>query len=92
MIYLQVFKAMERHYVFMLQVYNLLEKKMATHSIILAWKIPCKEGPGGLQSMGWQRVGHDWATNTIHIVYYVFHISASNDFSYSSPTIFLTYF
>ena len=36
MIYLQVFKAMERHYVFMLQVYNLLEKKMATHSIILA--------------------------------------------------------
>ena len=83
---------MERHYVFMLQVFNLLEKKMATHSIILAWKIPWREEPGGLQSMRWQRVGHDWATNTVHAVYYIFHIPASTDFSYSSPTIFLTYF
>ena len=37
---------------------------MATHSGILAWRIPWTEGPGELQSMGWQRVGHDWATNT----------------------------
>ena len=37
---------------------------MATHSSILAWKIPRKEEPGGLQSTGLQRVGHDWATNT----------------------------
>ena len=36
-----------------------LEKKMATHSRILAWKIPWMEEPGGLQSMGLQRVGHD---------------------------------
>ena len=36
-----------------------LEKEMATHSSILAWKIPWREEPGGLQSMGWQRVGHD---------------------------------
>ena len=36
-----------------------LEKEMATHSSILAWKISCTEEPGGLQSMGWQRVGHD---------------------------------
>ena len=36
-----------------------LEKEMATHSSILAWKIPWMEEPGGLQSMGWQRVGHD---------------------------------
>ena len=36
-----------------------LEKKMATHSTILAWKIPWTEDPGGLQSMGSQRVGHD---------------------------------
>jgi len=36
-----------------------LEKEMATHSIILAWRIPCMEEPGGLQSMGSQRVGHD---------------------------------
>ena len=35
-----------------------LEKGMATHSNILAWRIPWTEEPGGLQSMGWQRVGH----------------------------------
>ena len=38
---------------------NLLEKKMATHSSILAWKIPWTEEPGRLQSVGSQRVGHD---------------------------------
>ena len=36
-----------------------LEKGMATHSSILVWKIPWREEPGGLQSMGLQRVGHD---------------------------------
>ena len=36
-----------------------LEKGMATHSIILAWRIPWTEEPGGLQSMVSQRVGHD---------------------------------
>ena len=41
-----------------------MEKEMATHSRILAWRIPWTEEPGGLQSMGLQRVGHDWATNT----------------------------
>ena len=40
---------------------------MATHSSTLAWKIPWKEEPGGLQSMGLLRVGHDWATSlTFH--------------------------
>ena len=39
-----------------------LEEEMATHSSILAWKIPQAEKPGGLQSIGWQRVGHDSAT------------------------------
>ena len=38
---------------------DLLEKEMATHSSILAWKIPWTEEPGGLQSTGSQRVGHD---------------------------------
>ena len=37
---------------------DLLEKEMATHSSTLAWKIPWMEEPGGLQSMGSQRVGH----------------------------------
>ena len=36
-----------------------LEEGMATHSSILAWRIPWTEEPGGLQSMGLQRVGHD---------------------------------
>ena len=36
-----------------------LEKKMVTHSSILAWKIPWTEEPGGLQSMGSKRVRHD---------------------------------
>ena len=39
-----------------------LEKEMATHSSILAWKIPWMEEPGGLLSMGLQRVRHDQAT------------------------------
>ena len=36
-----------------------LEKEMATHTSILAWRIPWTEELGGLQSMGWQRVEHD---------------------------------
>ena len=36
-----------------------LEKEMATHSSILVWRIPWTEGPGGLQSVGSQRVKHD---------------------------------
>ena len=39
-----------------------LQKEMATHSSILAWEIPWTEEPGGLQSMGLQRVRHDLAT------------------------------
>ena len=38
---------------------DLLEKGKATHSSILAWRIPLMEEPGGLQSMGLQRVGHN---------------------------------
>ena len=37
---------------------DLLEKEMATHSYIHAWRIPWTDEPGGLQSMGLQRVGH----------------------------------
>ena len=42
---------------------KILERAMATHSSTLAWKIPWTEEPGGLQSMGLQRVRHDWATS-----------------------------
>ena len=38
---------------------DILEKGMATHSSILAWRIPWTEEPGRLQSLGSQRVGHD---------------------------------
>ena len=38
-----------------------LEKEMAAHSRILAWRVPPTEEPGGLQSTGLQRVGHDWS-------------------------------
>ena len=41
-----------------------LEKEMATHSSIPAWRIPWTEEPGRLQSMGLQRAGHDQVTNT----------------------------
>ena len=44
-----------------------LEKGMATQSSILAWKTPWTEEPGGLQSMGSQRVGDDGVTNTFTI-------------------------
>ena len=43
---------------------DLLEESMATHSSTLAWRIPWTEEPGGLQSVGVQRVGHDRATKT----------------------------
>ena len=41
--------------------FHALEKEMATHSSVLAWRIPWSEKPGGLQSMGSHRVGHDWS-------------------------------
>ena len=41
---------------------DILEEKMAIHSSILAWEIPWTEEPGGLQSMGSERVGHDLIT------------------------------
>ena len=41
-----------------------MEKEMAIHSSILAWRIPWTEEAGGLQSMGLKRTGHDWVTFT----------------------------
>ena len=51
--------AMEEMWVRPLGWEDTLEKEMVTHSSILAWKISWTEEPGGLQSMGSQRVGHD---------------------------------
>ena len=44
---------------------------LATHSSFLAWRIPWKEKPGRLKSMGSQRVGYDWATFAFQFTYYV---------------------
>ena len=44
-----------------------LEKEMATHSSVLAWRIPWTEEPGGLQSTGSQRGGHDLATKQLRL-------------------------
>ena len=44
-----------------------LEEEMATNTSILAWTVPWTEKPGGLQSMGLQRAGHNWAINNILI-------------------------
>ena len=51
----------------------LLEKAKAPHSSTLAWKIPWTEEPGGLQSMGSLRVGHNWATS---LSLFTFHFHA----------------
>ena len=48
-----------------------LEKEMAIHSSILAWKIPWIEEPGGLQSTGSQRVGHDYMTKHTYTKQYI---------------------
>ena len=50
--------AMQKTWVWFLGREDPLEKEIATHSSVLAWRIPWIEGPGGLQSMGSQRVGH----------------------------------
>ena len=57
--------AMQKTWVWSLGWDDPLEKKTATHFSILAWKVPWTEEPGGLWSIGAQRIGHDWVTNSI---------------------------
>ena len=49
--------------------FHALEKEMATHSSVLAWRLPGTGEPGGLPSMGSHRVGHDWSDLAIYIYY-----------------------
>ena len=56
--------AVQRTWVLSLGQEDALEKEVANHSSILAWTIPHREEPGRLQSMGLQRVEHDWVTIT----------------------------
>ena len=61
-----------------------MEKAVAPHSSTLVWKIPWMEEPGGLQSMGSLRVGHDWATSFFFkLILYFTHVS-ENTLSCSS--------
>ena len=53
---------MQKMLVWSLGLEDPLEEEMATHSSILAWEIPWIEEPGGLQSLGSQKVGQDWVT------------------------------
>ena len=50
-----------------------LEEVMATHSSIVAWRIPWTEEPGGLQSIGLQRVGHDLVTEQEQMEHNAWH-------------------
>ena len=59
-----------------------LEKEMATHSIILAWKIPQTGEPGRLQFMGLQRVRHDWVTLLYIHIYICTHTHTHTWLSY----------
>ena len=54
------------------------EKEMAAHSSILAWRIPWTEEPGGLQSMGLQRVRHDGVTNNYGALFQVFVLQTAS--------------
>ena len=63
-----------------------LEKGMATHSSILAWRIPWTEEPGRLQSMGSQRVRHDWVVFTFTLSFLKTCLNNSSFKSMSQPS------
>ena len=65
--------AMQETWVWSLAQGESLAKEMAAHSSVLAWRIPWTEEPGRLQSVGSQRVGHDWLSTVL--VWVTLHIS-----------------
>ena len=69
-----------------------LEKEIATHSSLLAWRVPCSEEPCGLQSIGLQRVGHDRARMHARVsggvlISRSFSVLASSGFEAALPMI-----
>ena len=66
-----------------------LEKGMATHSSSLAWRLPWTGEPGGLQSRGSQRIGHDWVIEDTHIVNLI--TSSEKSESVSRVQLFVTW-
>ena len=79
---------------------DLLERGMATHYSILAWKMPWKEEPGRLQPTGSKRAGHDWACKHIHFFKHNAHLLKDNvngtfkytDFFYVHKQIYVIHF
>ena len=69
---------------------------MATHSSLLAWRIPWTEGPGALQSMRSERVGHDWAHthsvtfSVLVVVVRIFKIHSLSNFEEGYNIVLLT--
>ena len=63
--------------------FHALEKEMATHSSILAWRIPGMGEPGGLPSMGSHRVGHDWSDLAAAVCVYIYIYIHTHIQSYS---------
>ena len=76
--------------------FHALEKEMATHSRILAWRIPGTEEPGGLPSLGSHRIGHDWSKlaaamgpNAMTFLYWVLHFKPGFSlFSFTFKSLF----
>ena len=74
--------------------FHALEKEMATHSSVLAWRIPGTGEPGGLLSMGLHRVGHDWsdlaAAAAACLDYYRLLMSLEINVNVSTSTVFFS--
>ena len=68
----KILSAMQEFWVQSLGWEDPLEKEMAVHSSIPAWRIPWTKGPGVLQSTGSQRVRHDWVTKTYSFTFILF--------------------
>ena len=70
-----------------------LEEDMETHSSILAWRIPWAEEPGGLQSIGSQRVGYDWGDWALtHIEYNLLILTFKASVSLCSYILYISLF
>ena len=73
--------------------FHALEKEMATHSSVLAWRIPGMGEPGGLLSMGSHRVGHDWSDLVAAAAsIWVFSESVSSHFSKAAHSALFYYY
>ena len=79
---------MQETWVWTLNQEDSLEKKMATHSSILAWEIPWTEEVGGLQTVGLQRIRHDLAADNHHHLH-IMYVTNSVSSKYSLPASYM---